>query len=303
MESSPQHDILDLSSGASTLRFAPWAGGRLLSWDIDGQAVICWPEHANWSEPARVRGGNPLLFPFLGRHRVDGQIGRWRDAQGVVRDLPMHGFARDLPFAAQIDEDGRGIRMTLVDSEATRTGYPFSFRFEAAYRLADDHTLDVSLMATNTGTDPLPWYAGHHFYFALPHEQRAQTTLELPPTVSRRQLPDGSISRAVAGAAQYRLNDPDIVDSFHVLDPTPPAAPVRMIAPGLGRVVTIELDRPASMSWYAVTTWTEADDSDFYCVEPWLGLPDAIHNGLGLHWLAPNESARADLRIRVDALV
>ncbi len=303
MESSPQHDILDLSSGASTLRFAPWAGARLLSWHIDGQPVIRWPEHANWSEPARVRGGNPLLFPFLGRHRVDGQLGRWRDAQGVVRDLPMHGFARDLPFAAQIDDDGRGIRMTLVDSEATRAGYPFSFRFEAAYRLADDHTLDVSLTATNTGTDPLPWYAGHHFYFALPHEQRAQTTLELPPTVRRHQLPDGSISPAEPGEAPYRLDNPDIVDRFHVLDPTPPAAPVRMIAPGLGRVVTIELARPDSMPWYAVTTWTEAQDSDFYCIEPWLGLPDAIHNGLGLHWLAPGASASADLRIRVDALV
>jgi galactose mutarotase-like enzyme len=303
MESSPQHDILDLSSGASTLRIAPWAGARLLSWHIDGQPVIHWPEHANWSEPARVRGGNPLLFPFLGRHRVDGQIGRWRDAQGVVRDLPMHGFARDLPFAAQIDEDGRGIRMTLTDSEATRAGYPFSFRFEAAYRLADDHTLDVSLTAINTGTDPLPWYAGHHFYFALPHEQRAQTTLELPPTVRRYQLPDGSISPAEAGAAQYRLDDPQILDRFHVLEPTPPAAPVRMIAPGLGRVVTIELDRPGSMPWYAVTSWTEAENSDFYCIEPWLGLPDAIHNGLGLHWLAPGASAKADLRIRVDAIV
>jgi galactose mutarotase-like enzyme len=303
MESSPQHDILDLSSGASTLRIAPWAGARLLSWHIDGQPVIHWPEHANWSEPARVRGGNPLLFPFLGRHRVDGQIGRWRDAQGVVRDLPMHGFARDLPFAAQIDEDGRGIRMTLTDSDATRAGYPFSFRFEAAYRLADDHTLDVSLTAINTGTDPLPWYAGHHFYFALPHERRAQTTLELPPTVRRYQLPDGSISPAEAGAAQYRLDDPQILDRFHVLEPTPPAAPVRMIAPGLGRVVTIELDRPGSMPWYAVTSWTEAENSDFYCIEPWLGLPDAIHNGLGLHWLAPGASAKADLRIRVDAIV
>lgn len=302
MESSPQHDIVDLSSGASTLRFAPWAGGRLLSWHIGGEPVIRWPDDANWSQPARVRGGNPLLFPFLGRHRVDGQIGRWRDAQGVVRDLPMHGFARDLPFAAQIDDDGRGIRMTLADSDATRAGYPFAFRFEAAYRLADDHTLDVSLAATNTGTDPLPWYAGHHFYFALPHAQRAQTTLELPPTVRRHQLPDGSISAAEVGAARYLLDDPSIIDRFHVFDPAPPAAPVRMVAPDLGRAVTIELHRPGSMPWYAVTTWTEADDSDFYCIEPWLGLPDAIHNGLGLHWLAPGATAKADLRIRVDSL-
>ncbi|WP_028228973.1 aldose epimerase family protein [Paraburkholderia ferrariae] len=302
MESSPQHDILDLASGASTLSFAPWAGGRLLSWHIDGQPVIFWPERANWAEPARVRGGNPLLFPFLGRHRVDGQIGRWRDAQGVVRDLPMHGFARDLPFAAQVDEDGRGIHMTLVDSEATRTGYPFAFRFEAAYRLADDHTLDVSLTATNTGADPLPWYAGHHFYFVLPHAQRAQTTLELPPTLRRYQQPDGSISAAETGEAEYRFDDPGIVDRFHVFEPTPPTSPVKMIAPGLNRTVTIELDRPGSLPWYAVTTWTEAADSDFYCIEPWLGLPDAIHNGLGLRWLAPGASERADLRIRVGTL-
>jgi len=302
MESSPQHDILDLSSGASTLRFAPWAGGRLLSWHLDGQPVIHWPEHANWSQPARIRGGNPLLFPFLGRHRVDGQIGRWRDAQGVVRDLPMHGFARDLPFTAQIDEDGLGVRMTLADSEATHAGYPFAFRFEAAYRLADERTLDVSLTATNPGTVPLPWYAGHHFYFALPHAQRGATTLELPSAELRHQLPDGSISAATPDESPYRLGDPGIVDRFHVLTPTPPATPVRMIAPGLGRIVTIDLDRPASLPWYAVTTWTEADDSDFYCIEPWLGLPDAIHNGLGLRWLAPGASESAVLRIRVDDL-
>ncbi|WP_321930880.1 aldose epimerase family protein [Paraburkholderia guartelaensis] len=302
MNAHPEQDILTLTRGASTLRFAPWAGGRLLSWHIGGQPVIVWPENANWAEPARVRGGNPLLFPFLGRHRVDGQIGRWRDAQGVVRDLPMHGFARDLPFAAQVDDDGHGLTMTLVDSDATRTGYPFSFRFEAVYRLADAHTLDVTLAATNTGTDPLPWYAGHHFYFALPHTQRVQTTLDLPPAQRRYQLADGSISAPEAGKAQYRLDDASIIDRFHVLEPTPPATPVRLVAPGLGRAVTIDLNRPGSLPWYAVTTWTEAADSDFYCVEPWLGLPDAIHNGLGLRWLAPGQTETATLRIGVETL-
>jgi len=302
MESRPPHDLLDLSRGASVLRFAPWAGGRLLSWHIDGQPVIRWPEPADWSRPAHVRGGNPLLFPFLGRHFVDGQIGHWRDAQGVVHDLPMHGFARGLPFAATVDEDGRGVRLTLTDSAATRAGYPFAFRFEAAYRLADERTLDVALTVANTGQEPLPWYAGHHFYFALPHGQRAETTLDMPASTRLHQLPDGSISAAEAGEAQYRLDDPRIIDRFHVLDPAPPATPVRMTAPGLGRRVTIELDRPGSLPWYAVTTWTEAADSDFYCIEPWLGLPDAIHNGRGLRWVAAGASETAALRIRVDEL-
>jgi galactose mutarotase-like enzyme len=302
MENRPPHDILELSSGASTLRFAPWAGGRLLSWHVGGDAVIRWPENANWEQPARVRGGNPLLFPFLGRHFVDGQIGRWRDAQGVVRDLSMHGFARDLPFTAEVDPDGRGVRMTLTDTPTTRVGYPFAFRFEALYRLADDHALDVTLTAANTGDTPLPWYAGHHFYFELPHTQRAQSTLEMPPAQRRHQLPDGAISAPEAGVTQYRLDDAGIIDRFHVLQPTPPATPVRLVTPGLKRAVTIDLDRPDSLPWYAVTTWTEAADSDFYCVEPWLGLPDAIHNGLGLRWLAPGATESATLQLRVETL-
>ncbi|KAI3598567.1 Galactose mutarotase [Cupriavidus necator H850] len=34
-----------------------------------------------------------------------------------------------------------------------------------------------------------------------------------------------------------------------------------------------------------MTTWSESATSDFYCVEPWVGLPDAIHHGQGLRWI------------------
>jgi len=291
-------DILEIAQGASLLRIAPQAGGRLLSWHLDGKSVIHWPDHADWSVPARIRGGNPLLFPFLGRHRVDGEIGRWRDGAGVVRDLPMHGFARDLPFTAAVDAAGNGITMTLSDSDATRAGYPFGFRFVATYRLADAQTLDVDLITTNTGDTALPYYAGHHFYFTLPHTQRGETSLDLPPTLRRHQEADGSISPAVPGDRRYTLDDPRIHDRFHCLEGTP-AQPVRLNAPGIGRTVTIDLQRPGSIPWYSVTTWTEAPESDFYCVEPWLGLPDAIHNGLGLRWLAPGATETASLRIVV----
>jgi galactose mutarotase-like enzyme len=301
MTASLPQALVDIAHGSSRLQLAPQLGGRLLSWRIGDETVIHWPEHADWGNVPRVRGGNPLLFPFLGRHRVDGRLGEWRDAQGVVRVLPMHGFARDLPFSHEIDPDGQGIRMTLTDTESTRAQYPFSFRFEAAYRLADTQTLEVALTTSNTGDARLPYYAGHHFYFALPHTLRRETTLELPPTVRRRQLEDGSISTPEAGKAQYTLDDPSILDRFHCLQGVP-ATPVRLECPALRRRIEIELDREGSVPWYAVTTWTEADTSDFYCVEPWLGLPDAIHNGLGLRWLEPGRTETASLRIRVTDL-
>jgi galactose mutarotase-like enzyme len=296
-----QQDILEIAQGSSLLRFAPQAGGRLLSWDIDGSPVIFWPEHADWSQPAKIRGGNPLLFPFLGRHFVDGRIGEWRDRQGTVRALPMHGFARDLPFDATLDEARATVRMTLTDSDATRTGYPFGFRFEATYRLVDTHTLDVELTTSNTGHTALPYYAGHHFYFALPHTQRADTVLELPCTERRYQLTDGTIAAPEPGEPSYRLDEARILDRFHCLKGAS-AHPVRLVQLGLNRCITIDLQRPGSVPWFAVTTWTEKPESDFYCVEPWLGLPDAIHNEDGLRWLEPGEAQTAALRIAVGAL-
>ena len=293
-----QQDILEIVQGDALLRLAPQAGGRLLSWQVGGAPIIHWPESADWREPAKIRGGNPLLFPFLGRHRVDGRLGEWRDQAGVVRALPVHGFARDLPFAHTLDADGHGVRMTLADSDATRAAYPFAFRFDAAYRLADPRTLDVELTVSNPGEAPLPYYAGHHFYFSLPHALRGETVLELPPTSRRHQLEDGSISAPEPGEPVCTLDDPRILDRFHCLDGVPDK-PVRLVSPSLHRVVEIDLRRPGSVPWYAVTTWTEADTSDFYCVEPWLGLPDAIHNGLGLRWLAPGQSESAALRIAV----
>ena len=197
-----------------------------------------------------------------------------------------------------MEPDGKGVRMTLRDSGATRAGYPFGFRFEAAYRLVGGRTLEAELSTANTGDAPLPYYAGHHFYFALPHAQRGVTTLELPPTMRRYQEPDGAIAAAVPGMPSYTLDDPVIHDRMHCLEGAPDR-PIRLLMPGLHRCIEIDLRRPDSVPWYCVTTWTEAADSGFYCVEPWLGLPDAIHNGLGLHWLEPGQSETAMLRISV----
>ena len=298
-------DVVEIARGASRLLFAPQAGGRLLSWHIDGAAVIHWPDPADWTQPALVRGGNPLLFPFIARHRVDGgEVGWWRDGAGVVRPMPLHGFARDLPFEARVSPEGDAIRMTLADSEATHARYPFGFRFEAEYRLgelAGETTLDVDLTTTNTGTTRLPYYAGHHFYFTLPHDDRSAATLSLPPTLARHQRPDGTLTEPVIGEREYRFDDPRIHDRFHCLDGAPDTSgmPVRIAIPALQRTIEIDLQRPGSVPWYAVTSWTLAPEADFYCVEPWLGLPDAIHHGLGLRWLEPGQTETAALRITV----
>ncbi|MBP0629952.1 aldose epimerase [Cupriavidus sp. AcVe19-1a] len=287
--------LVRIGAADNFLLLAPQYGGRLVRWVHRGEDILHWPDNADWTRPAKVRGGNPLLFPFIGRHFVDGVAGQWRDRQGTGHTLAQHGFARDLPFEVSTVDAAGSVTMTLRDSAQTRPGYPYAFVFDVVYALLPDG-LEVTLRTTNTGDQPLPCYPGHHFYFALPHAQRAASTLALPPADRVRQLPDGAPGPAEAGEPAYRLDDPRLQDTCHVFRD---AAGAMLSMPA--RTIAFELDVADSVRWHAVTTWSESDQSDFYCVEPWVGLPDAIHHGQGLRWLAPSQSESAVCRLRVTA--
>lgn len=283
-------ELARIGAGDNYLLLAPAHGGRLVRWVHRGQDILYWPDDADWSRVAKVRGGNPLLFPFIGRHFVDGEPGKWRDADGLVRELPQHGFARDMAFAVS-DFSESAVSMTLASSDATRAGYPFDFVFTVSYRLVPEG-LEAELEVRNTGSAPLPWYAGHHFYFALPHAQRSATRLSLPPADRVRQTPDGGLTGAAPGERTYRLDDARLQDTFHVLR-GPGTLRLQMPA----REIDFVLNVPGRAPWHAITTWSEREDSDFYCVEPWLGLPNAIGHGEGLRWLAPGKAESAVCRL------
>jgi aldose 1-epimerase len=264
-------------------------GARLLRWTHEGREVVTWPENADWSHILKVRGGNPVLFPFLARHFVDGVNEKWKDRTGVVRDMPQHGFARDAVFALVEDEAENILRLRLEDSDATRVLYPFSFRFDVVFTLHPRSRLEIAFETTNLGDAPLPYYAGHHFYLAIPHAERADWMLHLPCASWARQTPTGAIIHEEPKSPTLSLGDSALVDRFQVH----PLGPDVTLAHADGRRLLFELKNPGSVPWYAVTTWSQSPESDFYCVEPWLGLPNAIHHGEGLRWLEPGKSERA----------
>src|SRR5580698_5329501 len=98
--------------GPSTFLALPEKGARLMNWNFvlgDGSVrdVICWPEIPNLAEIPKVRGGNPILFPFAGRTFDRGEIFFWRDEKGVRRAMPMHGLARQGDFSLiRLDSHG-----------------------------------------------------------------------------------------------------------------------------------------------------------------------------------------------------
>jgi galactose mutarotase-like enzyme len=290
--------VISLQSGSSCALVSPAHGARLLSWRAAEWDVIAWPLGADWGRPQKVRGGDPLLFPFIARSFHEAQIGFWQSPDGVVRPAPMHGFARDSAFSI-IDAGPDFVEMRLEANDTTRTCYPFDFRFDVIHRLAPD-SLETVFRISNAGTAPMPWSAGHHYYFHLPASTRGEWKLELPcHEWASQDFKTGEIQMRPAVVSSGPVSDPAWIDRLHV---GPDLNHVRLCHPSSGRSVAFEDASPLRGQWHCVTTWTENPESDFFCVEPWSALPNATVNGMGLQTTAPGDTVELASRIRVSGV-
>jgi galactose mutarotase-like enzyme len=281
--------------GHSTFLALPEEGARLMNWNTtlgDGSVrdVIYWPELASGDDLHKVRGGNPVLFPFSARTFDRGDIHHWRDAHGVRRDMPMHGLARQCPFRLT-RLDAHGFAAVMVPGEEARACYPYNYEFTVDYRFAP-LALTCEFTLENLGPEPLPWSAGHHFYFTVPWSEgaaRSDYLIRIPATRRFRQDAAGQLGPGPQLQLEEPLDNPALVDTVHT---------------GLKRneVVFGERGRPGDVTVRLGTdpvpppdatfvTWTADAASPFYCVEPWMGPPNAAEHRTGLHFVAPGAKA------------
>lgn len=287
------HTLTRWQVGPSTFLALPERGARLLHWHVtlgDGSVrdVLYWPEGDKLENLAKVRGGNPILFPFNARVFDQGEIHVWRGPDGVRRPMPMHGFARQGTFKVT-REDERGFAASLVPSEEAKAAYPFAYDFTVIYRFSP-LGLSCEFVFTNHDTQPLPWSAGHHFYFSLPwteNHSRGDYAIRIPATKVLRQDEKGQLVAGPKLQAEERFNNPELIEALHVglkshevvFGPAHSPGEVRM------RIGTAKTPPPET----TVVTWTQSDDAPFYCVEPWMGPPNAPEHKVGLHWVQPGQ--------------
>jgi len=291
--------------GPSTFRAIPELGARLLDWKLNlaGNAdrpVIHWPEDAEADQLPKVRGGNPILFPFSARTFHKGKENTWKTPDGRVLPMPRHGFARGGSFELiALDEDGFTARLQATDSDAE--AYPYQYRFDVSYRFG---MLDMEVTFTLYNDDEvkIPWSAGHHFYFALPWNpglNRSHYQIGIPAKKAVYHGPDGKLEPAGKPAPIASLDDPAISDRIHFK--LKDANIDFGLKNGEEKVrITIGESR-IPLPGTTLVTWTEAEDSPFYCVEPWMGPPSAPEHGIGLHFVEPGQSESFKVRIDLAA--
>ena len=289
--------------GSSTYLAIPERGARLMNWHVthaDGSIrdVLYWPELTEIDSIAKIRGGNPILFPFSARTFDRGQVFSWRGPDGVTRPMPMHGIARQGRFKVTHLHE-RGFTAQLQPDDAAQSVYPFNYEFSVVYRFS---TLGLSceLILTNHDTQPIPWSAGHHFYFTLPWMeglQRSDYSIRIPATRTLRQDTAGLLVPGPLLSPEEKFDNPALIDALHlglrhhevVFGPSKAPGEVRI------RLGTQKTPPPEA----TIVTWTPDATSPFYCVEPWMGPPNAAEHKLGLSWVPPGQTQNFVVEVAV----
>jgi galactose mutarotase-like enzyme len=290
--------------GRSTFLALPERGARLMNWNItlgDGSVrdILHWPEDADFGNIAKVRGGNPILFPFNGRCFDRGDIFFWRGADGVRRPIPIHGIARQGTFNVTRSDPHGFVAQFLPDAEA-HTSYPFDYEFTVTYRF-EPFGLACEFALTNFGAEPIPWSAGHHFYFKVPWREgaaRSDYVIRIPATKRLRQSPaNGQLIPGPTLLAEENLGNPALIDTFHtgLRSNEVSFGEKKGNDPIVVRLGTDKVPPPDA----TFVTWTLADDSPFYCVEPWMGPANAAEHKVGLQLVQPRETKKFAVTVSI----
>ncbi len=268
-------------AGGDQLRLVPERGGLVTGWVCGGRELLYF-DAERFADPSKsVRGGIPVLFPICGN--LPGN--RLELPQGSY-PLPQHGFARDLPWALRLLDDQAGVRLSLVDTPATRAAFPFPFELALELRLAPSALVITATvqhrLEGGQGPAPMPFSLGLHPYFAV--SSLGAAALEGLPPRCFDHLP-----MAGADTASQLARLEQGVDFL-----CQPSGPVRLLDRQAGTTITLQPSAPLDLA----VVWSEPP-RPMVCLEPWTGPRGSLATGERCLRLAPGEllslSCRYDL--------
>ena len=286
--------------GLTSARFVPAFGGigSSLTLPFRGAAREMLFQHDFfWNEKySRTRGGWPFLFPICGRLRRDGIEGAYlyNDRRYI---LTSHGFSLRKPWRMEDASAPDALVMSLASDDETRQAYPFDFEVRLRYHVRPG-ALEAALEVTNTGSEPMPYYAGFHPYFLTPPAGGGKQEVRIAIASPRQWLYNADLTDITgpgfaapfpcsiqAPAVNETLNE---VADDHV---------TRMIYPDgftMGALVT----RASATRLFPFVQLYTIPERPFFCIEPWMGHPNALNSLTGFRWLAPGMRDHAVFIVR-----
>lgn len=286
------HDALRLTTrhGSATLALH---GAQLLSWQPAGQREVLWLSPQALPEPAPIRGGVPLCWPWFAR-------------QGQSDSAPQHGLARTLAWQVSAihscsdDEISLSLQpraqLGLQDESAARLAV-LAPGLHVSLRITLGQTLSQTLHTQSMGSETFQLTQALHSYLAV--GDAAQAAIEGLTGLAyqdklRGMAPD--VQRVPFAFAP----DPTCDRIYHHPDATQPKR-YTLIDPVWQRRIVVETQGSES-----VVVWNPGlegarqiadmpDDGwrDFVCIEAANAGPDVVELAPGAqHWLSQQLSIK-----------
>ena len=260
----------------------PDFGGMVSELQIDGATVLRM-DYGKLGMSNVLSGGIPVLFPFVSRSRDDEAA-----FLGKAHTMPMHGFAKDLPFEL-VEQYEDSCTLRLRASEATKPFYPFDFELTIKYEIAGDD-LRTTMRVHNTGAEALPFAAGFHPFFYTPERERTEFAFGLKEYwdyvhADASGAPIHGMRTDVLRLADlydtvFWNGDPDCVLTNH--------------AQGYRAKLC------CTESFKVITICTALENAS--CIEPWQAVPGAANDASLCQILAPGEDRSYSYSICLERL-
>ena len=256
-------DLVTIRSATLSAAINPFGAELTHLRDAEGRELMTDADPAFWT------GHAPILFPVVGMP-YDQTI----HLDGTAYPMPKHGFARHSLF--EITARGEdSVTFTLTDSPETRAAYPFAFRLDIIFTIADA-TLTIEARIHNPADVPLPASFGFHPAFAWPlpyGEDRADHRITFDadePDALRVIAADGTIAAGTRSSPldgrTLHLRDDLFTNDALVWDHVRSDA-VTYGAPQGPQLHIAFPDTPM------LGIWTKPGAA-YVCVEPWHGIAD-----------------------------
>ena len=271
--------ILSDDTTHSRLEVVPQRGGIITNWRVQGQDILYLDLERFTKPDLSVRGGIPILFPICG-NLPDNTYSYHHQSY----TLKQHGFARDLPWnvaAHQLSQEQVSLTLVLNSNEQTLAVYPFDFELAFSYQIKA-HTLEIRQRYTNHSAEAMPFSTGLHPYFWTPDKTQLQFDIPSDEYIDQQN----QTKHPFTGSLDFNSNEIDIAfrqlkgNSATVTDP------VRRLE------LTLSYDEP----YTALVFWT-VKGKDFYCLEPWSALRNALNTGDNLIKLASGATLETVVRL------
>lgn len=288
---------LHLEADGARATLLPRRGGLLSTLSLveggKSRELLWIPGAFDSEESGWPGGGVPVMFPFAGRVFLGGQPFRY-EMRGQAYDMPLHGFAYGMPWDVE-SVNARRATLVLESGPQTELLFPFRFTLKAHYTL-EKNRIRITLETTATGREPMPVALGLHPYFRMPlspGDEPDRCRLVTSATERLAVTPSGGAGKAQPfspPAFGTSLSEPDLANLILGKHTEPWAA---LVDTRENLAVRVGWQTPDVQ--YTVL-WTRPGEG-FHCLEPWMGLPDAVATGAGVRWVEPGSTLAITMEI------